>query len=155
MQSLEVLPIFLRGGRISWLRPQHADSLRVGWRAGARPADLVVAALDSYGLQPRLVHSTSWRHEGERVVLTYAAVVPFEQAPTGDDGPLAAVPVGHVDLARGSVTGAPDRIEIEQVVEHALRHLSWLSKDDPVVRAELTEWSDVLATYEPEPFRSL
>jgi hypothetical protein len=155
MQSLEVLPITLREGRIEWLRPEHADSLRVGWRAGARPADLVVAALETYGLQPRLVHSTSWRHEGERVVLTYVAVVPEEQAPAGDDGPLAAAPVGHVDLARGSATGAPVQVEIEQVVEHALRHLSWLSKDDPVVQTELTDWVALLATYEPEPFRGL
>lgn len=155
MQSLEVLPVFLREGRIHWLRPEHAESLRLGWRTGARPADLVVTALRQYGFEPMLVHSTSWRHEGERVVMTYVGVVPADQAPSGNGGPLVTAVVGHVDLARGSATGAPDRIAVEQVVEHALRHLSWLSKDDPVVRDELADWADVLTTYEPEPFRAL
>ena len=155
MQSLEILPIFLRDGRIHWLRPEHAESLRVGWRTAAAPADLVTEALRPYGLRPDLVHSTSWRHEGDSVVLTYVAVVPPDQALAARSSPLRPVAVGHVDLARGSARGAPERIAIEQVVEHALRHLSWLSKDDPVVRDELGTWSSELASFEPEPFRSL
>jgi len=41
------------------------------------------------------------------------------------------------------------------VLEHALRHLSWLAKDDPVVADELRDWAGVLGAYAPEPFRSL
>jgi len=42
------------------------------------------------------------------------------------------------------------------VVEHGLRHMAWLAKDDPVVAAELPpDWHRVLAGYVPEPFRNL
>jgi hypothetical protein len=155
MQSLEILPLFLRTGQVHWLRPEHAGSLRVGWPVAAQPSQLVLDALAAYRLQPRLVHSTSWRHDGEQVVLTYVAVLPAEQAPGGPDGPLVARPLGHVELARGDATAPPARIDLEQVLEHALRHLSWLRRDDPVVAEELRDWAGVLGTYAPEPFREL
>jgi hypothetical protein len=48
------------------------------------------------------------------------------------------------------------RHRLDQVVEHALRHLAWLAEDDPVVREELSPaWRAALATYVPEPFRNL
>jgi len=50
---------------------------------------------------------------------------------------------------------APQAIGIEAVLEHALRHLSWLVKDDPAVMRELAAWKEVLAGFEPEPFRAL
>jgi hypothetical protein len=40
-------------------------------------------------------------------------------------------------------------------LEHALRHLSWLVGDDPVVAEELRDWAGTLRSYEPEPFRAL
>jgi len=47
-------------------------------------------------------------------------------------------------------------IATTQVVEHGLRHLSWLVADDPVVKEELAgEWTRVLDDYEPQPFRNL
>jgi hypothetical protein len=60
-----------------------------------------------------------------------------------------------VELARGDATAPPGRIDVEQVLEHALRHLAWLVKDDPAVTAELASWAGVLESYEPEPFRAL
>jgi hypothetical protein len=45
---------------------------------------------------------------------------------------------------------------MDHVVEHALRHLAWLSKDDPGIRSVLPGgWFRALEAYEPEPFRSL
>jgi len=42
------------------------------------------------------------------------------------------------------------------VLEHGLRHLAWLAKEDPVVIATLNDdWKQVLADYRPEPFRNL
>ena len=155
MQSLEVLPVFLRDGRVCWLQPEHAGSLRLGWPASAQPSQLVTEALAAYGIVPRLVHSTSWRHEGQQVVLTYVAVLPAAPAPQDPGGPLVSHPHGRVDLARGDATTPPARIDVDQVLEHALRHLSWLAKDDPVVAEELRDWAGVLGAYEPEPFRSL
>jgi hypothetical protein len=45
---------------------------------------------------------------------------------------------------------------LRQVVEHGLRHLSWLSRDDKGIAAELSpEWLLIVATYQPQPFRAL
>lgn len=64
--------------------------------------------------------------------------------------------VERADLARGSSHGAPARIDVSHVIEHGLRHLCWLSKDDPVIRDLLTAaWTSVLTAYTPEPFRVL
>ena len=41
-------------------------------------------------------------------------------------------------------------------MEHGLRHLCWLSKDDPIIREELTgDWLRLVERYQPEPFRAL
>ena len=50
---------------------------------------------------------------------------------------------------------APRSIGVDAVIEHALRHLSWLVKDDPAVMQSLASWKDLLAPYQPEPFRAL
>ena len=152
-QTLEVLPVGLRGGRLFWLKPVHAESLRVGLSATARPGEVVLDVLKWYPLRPIVVHSTSWRHEEGRVILTYvAAVVPPEQLPADS---LAELPVGRSELARAEATAAPKAIGVEAVLEHALRHLAWLVKDDPAVMRELAAWEEVLAAFQPEPFRAL
>jgi hypothetical protein len=152
-QTLEILPIGLRDGRLFWLKPVHADSLRVGLNPSAAPADVVLDVLNWYPLHPLVVHSTSWRHEAGRVILTYAAVVDsFGELPAGS---LVALPVGRARLARGDATSAPAAIGVEAVLEHALRHLSWLVRDDPAVKKALDGWGHALAAFVPEPFRPL
>ena len=62
----------------------------------------------------------------------------------------------RTELARGCATTAPPDIDTGPTVEHGLRHLAWLIRDDPVVgRALPPAWHDVLAGYVPEPFRHL
>jgi hypothetical protein len=69
---------------------------------------------------------------------------------------MASAPVRRAELARSEATAAPREIAYAQVVEHGLRHLAWLVRDDPVVARELeAPWPDVLAAYVPEPFRAL
>ena len=153
MQSIEILPVFLSAGVPHWAKPIHADSYRVGWPASRAPGEVVLDTLARLGFDPLLAHSTSWRHEAGRIVLTYVAVV--REPEFVPDGPMVPVPVGHAELARGDRFAPPPEIGVAQVVEHAFRHLSWLVKDDPVVRKSLSDWFDVLATYEPEPFRAL
>jgi hypothetical protein len=71
-------------------------------------------------------------------------------------GEMASVPIHRAALARSEATAAPTDIAIEAVVEHGLRHLAWLVKDDPVVATELpAAWRPLLADYVPEPFRAL
>ena len=68
-QTLEILPVFMRDGAIFWLKPVHADSLRIGLAPKSSPGDEVIAAMKWYPLTPHVVHSTSWRHDEGRVTL--------------------------------------------------------------------------------------
>ncbi len=101
--------------------------------------------------QPLLVHSTSWRRARGSVILSFVVVNHDGQARE-----LRGIPVGRAELARGSATSPPPVIADRQVLEHGLRHLAWLVKDDEVIRSVLSErWKEVLAAYVPEPFRQL
>jgi hypothetical protein len=100
---------------------------------------------------PVLVHSTSWRRARGAVVLSFVVVNSEGQA-----AELVGLPIGRAELARTSTTRAPAAIASGQVLEHGLRHLAWLAKEDPTVRSTLTdEWHRVLEGYVPEPFRHL
>jgi hypothetical protein len=142
-QTLEALLVALRGDQAWFLHPIHAPALRVGWHPEHQPGDVVVEAAQRYGLVPLLVHSTSWRFEGARVILTYVAAV---EPPRDLNQHLAEDPVARAELARGDALGPPIDIDLPQVLEHAFRHLA--------VRAALPSWAGFLSAYEPEPFRS-
>ena len=153
VQTLEVLPVGLDETGLFWMKPIHADSLRVGLSATAKPHSTVLDVLKWYPLEPVVVHSTSWRHEDGRVILTYVAVIAAPATLPPDS--LLKLPIRRAELARGSATAAPQAIGVEAVLEHAMRHLSWLVKDDPAVMQTLDGWRDVLAGFQPEPFKAL
>jgi hypothetical protein len=101
--------------------------------------------------EPLLVHSTSWRRARGSVVLSFVVVNRDDQAPD-----LVGVPIERADLARGEATRAPTSVQYQQVLEHGLRHLAWLAREDDVVRSTLSdEWKAALVSYVPEPFRHL
>lgn len=150
-QSLEVLFVYLGADGGHHLRPIHSETLRLGWPPDRRPGDIVMEAVERYGLAPLLVHSTSWRHEDGRLILTYVAAV---ERPDELTHYLADQPIARADLARGDAFGPPPDIGVAQVLEHAFRHLSWLVKDDEVVGDRLGEWVEFLGRYDPEPFRA-
>lgn len=149
-QSLEALFVYVGDDGAHHLRPIHAQTLRVGWPADRQPGEIVAAAARRYDLAPLLVHSTSWRLENARVVLTYLVAV---ERPAELNENLADELVARADLARGDAMAPPPEIGVSQVLEHAFRHLSWLVKDDEAVHAALPEWTTFLDGYEPEPFR--
>ena len=151
MQAIEILPVSLRHGRLWSLRPDHADSFVVGWPAGAKPEEIAAKAMVQLEMEPAVLHSTSWRHAGKEVVLTYIAVVPPDSVPPPS---WQIVEVARSELARGDATAPPSSIGVSQVQEHALRHLAWLRQDDPTVAALLDDWSHALSDYIPEPFRA-
>lgn len=151
-QALELLIVHAGAGSLVQLRPIHAPSLQLGWPPARTAESILVTVLDRYGLATRALHSTSWRQDGDRVVLTYLAVV---REPAAGNPNLVAEPVRRADLARGSATAAPGAILVEQVLEHALRHLAWLVEDDAAVKAAVGDLAPVLAGYVPEPFRQL
>ena len=151
MQAIERLPVALCDGQHLALRPKHGESFIVGWPAGARPEEIAARGLQQLGMEAIVLHSTSWRHDGTEVVLTYLAVV----SPAADPPPSwEAEPITHAELARGDATAPPPSIGVVQVLEHALRHLAWLMKDDPVVARALPDWQGFLDDYTPEPFRA-
>ena len=101
--------------------------------------------------EPLLVHSTSWRRARGGVILTFVVVNADDQAPE-----LAGIPIGRTELARSGATQAAVAIAHQQVLEHGLRHLAWLAREDATVQSVLSEdWKQVLAAYVPEPFRHL
>ena len=83
--------------------------------------------------EPLLVHSTSWRRARGSVILTFVVVNRDDQAPQ-----LAGIPIGRAELARGGAIQAAVSIAYQQVLEHGLRHLSWLAREDPVVQSILS-----------------
>ena len=137
--EIEVIPFTLRGrtpSRLAALRAVAPDS---------HPQETALYALAEAGLQPVLLHSTSWRHERGRVVLTYAAVV--ELTPAAEPA-QPAQPVWRIPLARGTALTAPAAIEAGQVAAHALVHLAWLAGHDRAVALALSPaWHDALAGY--------
>jgi hypothetical protein len=152
MQAIEILPVSLRGGRLWSLRPEHADSFVVAWPASAKPEEVAEQAMVQLGMEPAVLHSTSWRHANQEVVLTYIAVVSPGAVPPPS---WQIVEVARSELARGDATAPPTSIGVMQVQEHALRHLAWLRQDDPTISTLLDDWSDALSDYIPEPFRAL
>jgi hypothetical protein len=150
-QSLEALFVYLAEDGAHRLRPIHATTLRLGWPPDQQPGDIVALSARRYGLVPVLVHSTSWRLDEGRLVLTYVVAV---QPPAALNENLADETVARADLARGDALTPPPEIGVSQVLEHAFRHLAWLVKDDEAVRAALPGWVAYLDAYAPEPFRA-
>jgi hypothetical protein len=150
-QTLEGLFVYLASDGTHHLHPVHAPTLRLGWRPDEQPGEVLLAAAERYGLAAALVHSTSWRFEDARVVLTYVVAVRPPERPSEY---LTDVRVARADLARGDAMGPPTEIGVTQVLEHAFRHLAWLVKDDEAVRRALPDWAAFIGGYEPEPFRS-
>jgi len=145
----EVFVVWLNGDHLELSGPCGPEPWYIEVNRGDDPVQVVTRLATEVLGRPRLVHSTSWRRDRESVILTFAVVVDHVAE-------LASVPIARAELARSAATAAPESIAHAQVLEHGLRHLAWLARDDPVVSAELSEtWHTVLAGYVPEPFRGL
>jgi hypothetical protein len=147
----EVFVLFLNGTTINLTGPCGAAPWIIELGEQDDPVDTVSRMVrDNIG-DPVVVHSTSWRRSREAVILSFVVVIEPRLASA-----MESVPIGRAELARGEATEAPAAIQFGQVVEHGLRHLAWLVRDDPVVRCELEGgWAGVLEAYVPEPFRNL
>jgi hypothetical protein len=147
----EVFVLWLNGDHVEISGPCGTDPWYIESGEGEDPME-VVNRLASKALgPPLLVHSTSWRRDRGAVILSFVVVVDATQV----EG-LVTSPVLRAELARGTATAAAVGIAHAQVLEHALRHLSWLAVDDVHVRDTLSQsWRHVLSGYVPEPFRHL
>jgi hypothetical protein len=147
----EIFVVWLNGDDLELTGPCGAAPWVVELGATDHPVEVVDRLVRENVGVPRLVHSTSWRHDSDAVTLSFVVVV--DEGVIGD---MDSAPIRRADLARSDATAAPAAIAHEQVIEHGLRHLAWLAVDDPVVSRELAgSWRAALAGYVPEPFRNL
>jgi hypothetical protein len=147
----EIMVLAVYGGELVLTGPCGAAPWYVDVAKGADPLQTVTAITKVNVGSPALVHSTSWRHARGGVVLTFIAVMD-----AADVGTLSRMKVERSELVRGEATSAPGLVPAEAVIEHGLRHLAWLTQDDPVIAAALpTGWFSTLNGYVPEPFRQL
>ena len=147
----EVFVVWLHDDRIELTGPCGSAPWMLEIGASEHPVEVVSRIVRDVIGEPILVHSTSWRRDRDAVILSFVVVID-----AGLVGSMESMPVARADLARSEATAAPRDIAFTQVVEHGLRHLAWLVRDDPVVAAELpSAWVPVLGGYVPEPFRAL
>jgi hypothetical protein len=147
----EVFVVWQAGDHLELTGPCGAAPWLLEVGATEHPVDVVTRIVRGAIGQPLLAHSTSWRLDRGAVILSFVVVI--DRALVGS---MESLPIGRTELARGEATAAPRDIATAQVVEHGLRHMAWLAKDDPVVAAELPDaWRNLLSDYTPEPFRNL
>lgn len=147
----EVFVLHLADGRIHLTGPCGPEAWLIELGAEDDPVDVVTRLTRTNIGEPTVVHSTSWRRDREAVILSFVVVITPDLV-----GTMESRAVQRSDLARSHATRAPDTIAATQVLEHGLRHLAWLVRDDEVVRGELSGgWADALIGYVPEPFRHL
>jgi hypothetical protein len=147
----EVFVLRIRAGRPELAGPCGPDPWYIEVAAEDDPVEVVSRLARNLMGEPVLVHSTSWRRARGAVVLSFVVVNSDAQAPQ-----LVGVPISRAELARSGATSAAKTIAAAQVLEHGLRHLAWLSREDQVVMATLSdEWKRALEDYVPEPFRNL
>lgn len=146
----EIFQIWLNADRIEITGPDGPRAWVIELDEFEHPVEAVDRIVRGLVGPPLLVHSTSWRREGAAVVLTFVVVIGPDQA-----AGMESAPVERDELARSGATQAPIAIATSQVLEHGLRHLAWLAKDDPVVADRLSPaWHDALSGYVPAPFRA-
>jgi hypothetical protein len=149
--QVEVFVLRMKAGRPELAGPCGPDPWYIELDAQDDPVEVVSRLSRNLMGEPILVHSTSWRRARGAVVLSFIVVNSEDQAPD-----LGGVPISRAELARSEATSAAKSIAAAQVLEHGLRHLAWLAKEDLVVIATLNDdWKRVLADYRPEPFRNL
>ena len=145
----EIFMIWLNADRLELTGPDGARPWILQLADGEHPVEAVERIVRGLVGPPALVHSTSWRRDGPAVILSFVVVIGPDQVTE-----MASAPIARAELARSEATRAPASIGQAQVLEHGLRHMAWLARDDEVVTAQLNaRWRDALGAYVPEPFR--
>jgi hypothetical protein len=106
----------------------------------------LAGALASHGV----LHSTSWRQEGDTLVITYAALPDPHPA-----APAQALLTPSVVAGSTSLRPSPEVLHAHHVAAHAVRHLADLAERDPVVTAAAGQepqlWAEVARTARRTP----
>src|SRR5260370_32191203 len=132
--QVEVFVLRMRAGRPELAGPCGPHPWYIELDAQDDPVEVVSRLSRNLMGEPMLVHSTSWRRARGSVVLSFVVVNAEDQAPH-----LAGIPISRAELARSEATSAAQTIAAAQVLEHGLRHLPCLPKDDPLLITALTQ----------------
>jgi hypothetical protein len=147
----EVFVVHLDEGLIRLTGPCGPEAWIIELGPDDDPVEVVTRLTRLNVGDPTVVHATAWRRDRHAVILSFVVVIPPALS-----GAFASVDVSRAELARSDATAAPDDIAANQVLEHGLRHLAWLVRDDEVVKRELgVAWARALDRYVPEPFQHL
>ena len=147
----EVLVVAHDGEQAVLTGPDGPQPWHIDTGGSGHPLDLVRQMALKQIENVDLVHSTSWRWDRQAVILTFLVVIKPEAL-----GTMRHIPVPRAALARSTAHEAPSEIAFSQVLEHALRHLAWLSNEDEAVKEALSDaWKNELAGYVPAPFQQL
>jgi len=149
--SIEAIVLYLDDDGIRHLSPHGRQTVRAPWDSDLDPHEVIVDTVAELGLMPIMVHSTSWRVVRPLILLTFLVAV---EPPLNVPNTFEVELVTRTELARGGATGPPPQVHLSQVVEHGLRHLAWLVREDDAIHEALADWSRALSGYEPEPFRA-
>ncbi|MGH8957234.1 MAG: hypothetical protein ACRDVK_01030 [Acidimicrobiia bacterium] len=146
----EVFVVFEEGEEIFLTGPEGPRPWLIETHGRENPMEEIRRTARGLLVDLFLLHSTSWRWEGSAVILTFIAAV----AKGGGESRRLSADIG--DLARGSATEAPAEIDTDQVLNHALRHLAWLAREDEAVGAALSPgWRQALSKYVPATFQQI
>src|SRR5688572_15808541 len=123
----EIFTIWRSGDHLELTGPCGAAPWIVELGATEHPVEVVDRIVRDVVGEPLLIHSTSWRRDRDAVILSFVVVIDPALV-----GTMESIPIGRAELARSEATAAPAEIATTAVVEHGLRHMAWLAKDDPV-----------------------
>ncbi len=126
---IEVLLLSVsRDDQLRW-RVVRGD-LPPGCRPDARAREL--AGLGADLPTATVVHSTSWRPNANGLILTYAVLPDPDPA----EATVRAVPAdATIVCSADAAAPTPPAVTVEQVLAHALRHLSLVARTSPAVVA--------------------
>lgn len=96
-------------------------------------------------------HSTSWRHESHKIILTYLVWTDIRHINT-QNRQILEMNNAPAPVSKGCLAPRPARITQEDVLRHGLRHLSFLvHKGDPFVAQAAAKTGSVgfLKSFEP------
>ncbi|GAA1642349.1 hypothetical protein GCM10009828_083800 [Actinoplanes couchii] len=110
----------MRGARLTYRVSEHRLD-------GDVHPDEVARRLAGSG-QVDVLHSTSWRFEAGRIVLTYVALPDPDPHDATDLDPATGIVSGDDPLSP-----SPAHVERTAVAAHACRHLAFLRHTDPLV----------------------
>ncbi|GAA2574511.1 hypothetical protein GCM10010435_57590 [Winogradskya consettensis] len=145
--AVETLLIGVHDGHLTYRAAEEGLADNEHPDAAARRLAGFGSPLGSLG-SGRLIHSTSWRFDAGRIVLTYAAL------PDPDPATAQRFPASGAMTATGTALDpSPPHVDRADVIAHAARHLAFLHRTDPAVAEAALEqpplWA-LLDAYQPD-----